>query len=87
MMNSKTMIFRALLGTALEDATRPHDGLKTLTPPTWVGTGVVRNGVRESGKWVLRYRTETVTPEEGDAYNVYTVYTEFMKTGFKLIIR
>jgi len=74
-------------GTALEDATRPHDGLKTLTPPTWVGTGVVRNGARESGKWVLRYRTETVTPEEGDAYNVYTVYTEFMKTGFKLIIR
>ena len=52
-----------------------------------VGTGVVRNGVRESGKWVLCYRTETVTPEEGDAYNVYTVYTEFMKTGFKISIR
>ena len=50
-------------------------------------TGVVRNGVRESGKWVLRYRTEKVTPEEGDAYNVYTVYTEFMKTGFKISIR
>lgn len=74
-------------GTALEDTTMPHDGLKTLTPPTWVGTGVVRTGVRESGKWVLRYRTETVTPEEGDAYNVYTVYTEFMKTGFKISIR
>lgn len=75
----------------LTDRTVVYEGLKSLTAPVWTKRPSVVQENSSGGKWVVGYKTETVTENEGEenetTYTVYTLTATYTNGGFVVRIR
>ena len=75
----------------LTDRTVVYEGLKSLTAPVWTKRPSVVQENSSVGKWVVGYKTETVTENEGEenetTYTVYTLTATYKNGGFVVRIR